>query len=180
LSTIQIATETLIRLLRRDVDPDTVLVASDDPFEITRTPSVVLQGPRITEDTLRRTPSKYVEADVSNLTFEECRAPRLYHLDYEVIVTTATQRELLSFQERVARFLMMNPIVEIPDQGFLNLTELTPLGGLARVNLSNLRQSAGKLRIEDCPVYDEVVSIGKLIVNRTIEMCGAVDESITQ
>jgi hypothetical protein len=65
-----------------------------------------------------------------------------------------------------------------PD-GTLNLTELTPLGGLKRVNLSNLRQASGRARIEDCPVYDGIVREGKLIRDRTFQYTGGVDETVT-
>ena len=64
------------------------------------------------------------------------------------------EAELLEFQESVSRFLQLHPVIAIADQGSLNLTELVPLGGLTRVNLSNLRQSSGRIRIESCPVYD--------------------------
>ncbi len=45
-----------------------------------------------------------------------------------------------------------------------------PLGGLKRVNLSNLRQASGRCRIEDCPIYDGRVSTGKLATGLKIEL----------
>lgn len=51
----------------------------------------------------------------------------------------------------------------VGDHGTLNLTELVSLGGLKRVNLSNLRQASGRCRIEDCPVFDGRVIIGPLV-----------------
>ena len=65
--------------------------------------------------------------------------------------------------EKVARFFQLYPILAIGQEGTLNVTELIPLGGLRRVNLSNLRQASGRLRIEDCPVYDGRITQGKLI-----------------
>ena len=61
----------------------------------------------------------------------------------------------------------------------LNLTELVPLGGLARVNLSNLRQSSGRIRIESCPVYDGDLRDGRLIRDRTFQFHGDVTEQRT-
>jgi len=154
LITIQTVTETLIRLAKQAIHPDTVLVFPDDLFEVQRTPSVILQGPKLTEDRFRRSQSRLFEKNVAELSFEECRFPRLYHLDFDLVVTVDREAELLGFHESVSRFLQLHPEIAIVDQGSLNLTELVPLGGLARVNLSNLRQSSGRIRIESCPVYD--------------------------
>jgi hypothetical protein len=63
-------------------------------------------------------------------------------------------------------------VIAIGQEGPLNLTERVPLGGLRRVNLSNLRQATGGLRMEDCPVYDGLVTHGKLIRDRTFEFDG--------
>lgn len=179
MSAIRKVVEEFIRLAKRDIHPDAVLVAADDVFEVKRTPSVLLQGPVLTENTVRRTPARFLERDVAALSFEECNAPRLYHLDFDIIVTTATEPELLEFQERVARFYQVHPVLDLSPDGTLNLTELTPLGGLKRVNLSNLRQASGRARIEDCPVYDGIVREGKLIRDRTFQYTGGIEETRT-
>ncbi len=179
MSTIQTATETLIRLAKQVIHPDTVLVFSDDLFEVQCTPSVILQGPKLTEDQFRRGQAKLFEKNTADLSFEECRFPRLYHLDFDLVVTVDRESELLQFHEAVSRFLQLNPVIPIADQGELNLTELVPLGGLARVNLSNLRQSSGRLRIESCPVYDGEVRNGRLIRDRTFQFHGGVNEEQT-
>jgi hypothetical protein len=176
LSTIQTVTETLILLAKQAIHPDTVLVFADDLFEIQSTPSVILQGPKLTEDRFRRSVTRLFEKDTADLSFEECRFPRLYHLDFDLVVTVDREAELLQFQELVSRFLQLNPIIPIAYQGELNLTELVPLGGLARVNLSNLRQSSGRLRIESCPVYDGEIRNGHLIRDRTFQFHGDVNE----
>lgn len=46
---IRTVAETLIRKIKADIHPDAVLVLPDDLFEVQRTPSVILQGPRLTE-----------------------------------------------------------------------------------------------------------------------------------
>ncbi|MHB9038487.1 MAG: hypothetical protein ACYC64_17685 [Armatimonadota bacterium] len=162
--------EALIRLVKLEIDPGAVLVAADDMFEVTKTPSMVLQGPTVLEDGSRRTPTRLVKRNEANLTFEQCRHPRLYHLDFDVIVTTAKESELLDLTEKVARLYQLHPVLAVGDHGSLNLTELIPLGGLKRVNLSNLRQASGKCRIEDCPVYDGIVQSGKLVAEVVIEV----------
>jgi len=179
LSAIRKVVEEFIRLAKRDIHPDAVLVAADDVFEVKRTPSVLLQGPVLTENTVRRTPARFLERNVPALSYEECNAPRLYHLDFDVIVTTATEPEQLEFQERFARFYQVHPVLDMSSDGALNLTELTPLGGLKRVNLSNLRQASGRARIEDCPVYDGIVREGKLIRDRTFRYTGGIEETRT-
>jgi len=67
----------------------------------------------------------------------------------------------------------------VEDRGTLNITELVPLGGLRRVNLSDLRQSSGRCRIEDCPVYDGLVETGPLIRDRKFEFRDGVEEDRT-
>lgn len=179
MGTIQLVTESLIRLAKSSLHPDAILVLADDVFEVKRTPSVILQGPRLSEDTLRRTPSRCFETNTVALAFEECAAPRLFHLDFDLIITTSRESELLEFQEKTARFMMLNPVLQIPNRGALNLTEIAPLGGLSRVNLSNLRQSTGRIRVEDCPIYDEKIQTGKIITTRTITIAGDVNKQIT-
>lgn len=162
--------ESFVRLMRDEIHPNAVLVASDDLCEITRTPSVIIQGPTVTEDPARRTLAKSVAKDLAGLTYEQRNHPRLYHLDFDLIVTTGTEGELLDLMERMARFYQIHPVVAVGDRGALSLTELTPLGGLKRVNLSNLRQASGRCRIEDCPVYDGRSTSGPLVAEVLLDM----------
>jgi hypothetical protein len=162
--------ESFIRLVKAEIHPDAVMVTSDDIFEVTRTPSVVLQGPTLTEDAGRRTFAKTVDKDLPGLTYERQNHPRLYNLDFDLVVTTATEGELLDLMEKTARFFQVHPAITIGDHGSLNLTELVPLGGLKRVNLSNLRQGAGRCRIEDCPVYDGHITTGPLVGEVLLDM----------
>lgn len=162
-NTIKQVTEALIRLIRAEIESDAVLTPSDTEFEVKRTPSLLLQGPRITENFQRRSMAHYFETDEAAMTFESCRAPRMYHLDFDLVVTTKTGGELLDYTHAIARFYQAHPLLSIADEGNLNLTEETPLGGSNRVNLSNLRQASGRLRIEDCPVYNGLVKTGKLV-----------------
>ncbi|MFH2076232.1 MAG: hypothetical protein ABIJ57_12955 [Pseudomonadota bacterium] len=168
--------ESFIRLVKAEIDPDAVLVAADDVFEVPKVPSLVLQGPTLVENAARRTLARMVETDIPSLTYEECRHPRLYHLDFDVIVTTGHEGGLLDLQERVARFFQLHPILAVEDRGSLNLTERVPLGGLRRVNLSNMRQVSGRCRIEDCPVYDGTVVTGPLVKARRFEFRDGVEE----
>jgi len=179
MGTIRAVTEEFIRLIRREVHGNAVLVSADDVFEVKNTPSVILQGPTLTENGRRRSLARLVEKDVPTLSYEECKAPRLYHLDFDIIVTTATEAELLGFQEAIARLYQTHPVLTIGSEGSLNLTEVVPVGGLRRVNLSNLRQASGRARIEDCPVYDGQVLTGKLIRDRAFAFHGGVDETRT-
>ncbi len=162
--------ETFVRLAKVEVDPGAVLVAADDMFEVTQTPSIILQGPTLSEDGGRRTLAKQVRKNQGDLTFELRRHPRLYHLDFDVIVTTGKEGELLDLTEKVARFYQLHPTLPVGEHGSLSITELVPLGGLKRVNLSNLRQSSGRCRIEDCPVYDGRMVTGKLATGLKLEL----------
>ena len=162
--------ESFIRLAKTEINPNAVLVASDDMFEVTKTPSVVLQGPTMVEDIERRTQAKSVAKDISDLTYEQRNHPRLYHLDFDIIITVDTEGELLDFMEKVARFVQIHSTFQVADHGSIGLTELSPLGGLKRVNLSNLRQASGRYRIEDCPVYDGRVITGSLVAEVMLDM----------
>ena len=167
--------ESFVRLVKSEIYPGAVLVASDDVFEVTDTPSVILQGPAMTEDGDRRTQAMLTRRNEPDMTYEQCRHPRLYHLDFDVVVTTGKQADLLDLTERVARFYQLHPLLAVDGHGSLNITELVPLGGLKRVNLSNLRQASGRCRIEDCPVYDGRVVAGKLV--RDIRIQTDLEES---
>ena len=162
--------ESFVRLAKSEIHPSAVLVCAEDVFEVTNVPSVVLQGPSLSEDGDRRTTAMLTKRNESGLTFEQCRHPRLYHLDFDIIVTTGKEADLLDLTEKFARFYQLHPALTVGDHGVLNLTELVPLGGLKRVNLSNLRQASGRCRIEDCPIYDGRVSAGKLAASVKIEI----------
>ena len=172
MNTIRTVIETLIRLVQAEVLPDAVLVVLDDVFEVKRTPSLLLQGPMLVENVTRRTQARLVEKNIASFSYDECRHPRLYHLDFDLILTTGTEVELLELGEKISRFYQLFPVIAIGQEGTLNIAELVPLGGLRRVNLSNLRQASGRLRIEDCPVYDGRVTQGKLIRDRTFVFQG--------
>jgi hypothetical protein len=42
--------ENLTRLVKAEIDPDAVLVAADDVFEVSNVPSLILEGPTLMED----------------------------------------------------------------------------------------------------------------------------------
>lgn len=162
--------ETFIRLAKSEIHASVVLVASDDMFEVSNVPSVILQGPTLMENGDRRTQAMLTRRSREELSFEQCRHPRLYHLDFDVVVTTGQEADLLDLTEKLARFYQLHPMLLVGEHGSLNITELVPLGGLKRVNLSNLRQSSGRCRIEDCPVYDGRVITGKLATGVKLEV----------
>ena len=109
--------------------------------------------------------------------YAERAHPRLYHLAFDLIATAGDGAGLLELQEKVAGFFQAHTVLPVGELGTLNLTLLVPLGGLRRVNLSNMRQESGRCRIEDCPVYDDVVTEGKLIHTRVFEFCDGVNET---
>lgn len=168
--------ETLIKRIQEEVLSRTFLVPVDSFFEVTNPPSLLLQGPILVENKGRRSQASTVCKNLETMTYERRPMPRLYHLDFELVMTTNSEPELLDLQATMGRFYFDNPVLEIEDRGFLNLTELVPLGGLRRVNLSNLKQSAGKLRLEDCPIYGTAVETGRLILDRRFEFRGNPNE----
>jgi len=173
MDTIRLATETLLRLLKTEIAPDAVLVAADDVFEAAQVPALLLQGPTLVEDARRRTPARWTLPDRETMTCVVGRYPRWYHLDFELVVSSSTERMLLELTGKIALLYQRVPVLAVPDLGDLPLTELTPLGGLRRVNLSNLRQASGRCRIEDCPVGDDTTLAtgdGRLIGTPRIEM----------
>ena len=50
LETVRTVVESFIRLVKAEIDPEAVLVAADDVFEVPRTPSLILQGPTLVEN----------------------------------------------------------------------------------------------------------------------------------
>lgn len=162
--------ESFIRLAKSEICPGAILVSADDVFEVTDVPSVVLQGPTLSENADRRTPAMLTKRNEADLTFEQCRHPRMYHLDFDVVVTTGREADLLDLTEKIARFYQLHQMLAVGEHESLGITELMPLGGLKRVNLSNMRQASGRCRIEDCPVYDGRVTAGKLAAGLKIEV----------
>jgi len=173
--------EAFVRLVRGEITSRAVLVPPDDVVEVPRPPSLLLHGPVLVEDRDRRTMAKETLKDTDALTYEERPYPRFYHLDFDLTITTAREAELLDLVAKTVAFFAFHRELEVPPEGVrLNLAEITPMGGLARVNLTNLRQSSGKYRIEDCPVYGDVVEVGGLIVTRIFDYQGpALDETRT-
>lgn len=171
--------EELIRLVKRELCSGAVLIAADDAFETKKVPIVILQGPTLKLNNGRQTMAQVTETDPETQTFEQTRHPKLYHLDFDLIVTAGAEPELLDLQEQVARFYLNCAVLNMGERGELVISEQIPLGGLKRVNLSNLRQSSGRLRVEDCPIYDGKVTTGGLIHTRTFQFHGGVNETRT-
>ena len=169
--------ESFLQLLRTEVHAGAVLLPPDDVFEVTKVPSFVVQGPSLVEDGARRCAARLLVKQDEPEGYVERAHPRLYHLDFDLIATAGDGAGLLELQEKAARFFQSHTVLPVGELGTLNLTLLAPLGGLRRVNLSNLRQASGRCRIEDCPVYDEAVTEGKLIHTRVYEFCEGVNET---
>lgn len=174
METIRLTTEALIRLLKAEIDPDALLVAADDVFEAVKVPALLIQGPTLTEDARRRTLAQRAVCERETMTFIGGAYPRLYHLDFDLVLSAGTERALLSLTGQVACLYQRHPVLSVDDIGALPLTELTPLGGVRRVNLSNLRQASGRLRIEDCPVGDDAA-----LQSQTGHLVGSVTVHVT-
>lgn len=169
MSLLKLATDTLVDALRAAVCEHTVLVGRDDFFELKRSPSLILQGPKLEEHAERRTMDRLVETDRDAGTFTEQDFPRLYHADFEVILTCAKQEELFEKQQKLLSFVQRTPWLVVDEKTKFALVEMTPLGGLQKPNLSNLRQAVGIYRIEDVPVFGGEVREGKLITKAIFE-----------
>ena len=176
--------ESFIRKLQADITPHAVLINKNDFFETTDIPSLLIQGPTITENKNRRTATlavKEYRIDEEAKTYEARNYPRFYHFDFDFILTTGNEEELLDLQEKVIQFFMLNPVLAVNAEDNVNLLELTPIGGLARPNLTNLRQASGRYRLEDVLIYpgDDPIS-GKLILDRIFEYLDFDSEEIME
>lgn len=70
-----------------------------------------------------------VEKDIPNLVYERCRNHRLYHLDFDVIVTASHEGDLLDIQERVARFYQLHSVMAVENRGLSTLRRSSPWAG---------------------------------------------------
>ena len=163
--------ESFIRKIQADITPQAVLINKNDLFETTKIPSLVIQGPTITENKRRRTTNaiKEYKIDETAKTYEERNYPRFYHFDFDFILTTGNETDLLDLQGKIIQLFILNPSLAINAEDNINLMEITPMGGLARPNLSNLRQAAGKYRMEDVLVYAGDMTQGRLIIDRIFQ-----------
>ena len=50
METVRTVVESFIRLVKAEIDPEAVLVAADDVFEVPKVPSLILQGPTLMEN----------------------------------------------------------------------------------------------------------------------------------
>lgn len=166
---LQSAADALIDRLRERVTPHTFLIERDDVFEVKRTPSLVLQGPDLTEHEARRSMEPVVSKDIASLTYELDQPVRFYHADFEVILTCAKQAQLFELQAKVLDMFASLSYLDLSNGPKLGITEITPMGGLKKPNLSNLRQSVGRYRIEDVPLMPGETVTGKLITTVVTE-----------
>ena len=163
---IQQTCEALVAKLRADVLPQVVIVGKGDLHEVKQTPSLLLVGPTLVLDKPKRFLLSDVVVDEPTLTYSETHEPWYYHLDFDLVLNTGAGTELLSLVQAVTGFFRANVALDVaPDARFL-LTEMIPLGGLVRPNLSNLRQASGRYRIETVPVYDGYQATGPVVVDR--------------
>jgi hypothetical protein len=189
-SYIRDSVEALILKLQTDVLERAVLVPPNEYYEIKQVPSLLVIGPKMEENRAKRVSEKMVAIDRAALVYTERNWPRFYHLDFDFVLTASTGMELLELQERLIAFFLDNIAVSVPlavgwglgpygiepwgsENGAMKfyLIEMVPIGGLDRPNFSNLRQAAGKYRIEDVPVFDHVLEEGKIILHRDFVLC---------
>ncbi len=163
------ACESLITSLQAAVTPHTVLVPQNDCYEIKKVPSLIVIGPKVEENKEKRVTEKLQSIDIDALSYSERLWPRYNNLDFELLLTASTGAELLALQELVSVFFIDTKSIVVGDSIF-NIVETTPVGGLDRPNLSNLRQSSGKCRIEDVEVFGTAVETGKLAVDRVVNI----------
>ncbi len=163
---IQEACNALVAKLRGGVLPQVVIVGKDDFHEIKQVPSLLLVGPALVLDKPKRFLLSDFVVDEPSLTYTETHQPWFYHLDFDLVLSTGTGVELLGLVSAVTAFLRANVALEVPPDGRFLLTELIPMGGLVRPNLSNLRQASGRCRIETVPVPDGYQATGSLITGR--------------
>ena len=179
--TIRDAVESFIRRLQSEVTDNVELINRNDLHETTKIPGIILQGPDIQENLQRYTPpgiTKEFETDEGALTFESRDYPHFYHLDFTLIITCSTSSELIDLQGKVIKFFLYNSILDVDGEN-IHLHEITPVGGLDRPNLSNLRQATGRYRMEDVVVYsDNAPEAGKLIEDRIFEFRDLESEDI--
>lgn len=55
METVRTVVESLIRLIKAEIDPGEVLAAADDVFEVPNVPRLILHGPALAENGDRRT-----------------------------------------------------------------------------------------------------------------------------
>ena len=169
-SNIRDSVEALIKKLQADITPNTALVPINDYYEIKQTPSLLVIGPKLEENRLKRNSEKRVEVDRDNLSYTERNWPRYYHLDFDFVLNADNGAALLDLQEKVIAFFLDNREVATAECVF-KLQEMVPIGGLERPNLSNLRQASGRYRIEDVEVFDHDVFEGKIVLYRNFRLC---------
>ena len=169
-SNIRDSVEALITKLQADVLEHTVLVPPNEYYEIKHTPSLLVIGPKLEENRLKRNSEKRVEVDRDNLSYIERNWPRYYHLDFDCVLNADNGAARLDLQEKVIVFFLDNREVATAECVF-KLREMIPIGGLERPNLSNLRQASGRYRIEDVEVFDHDVFDGKIVLYRNFRLC---------
>ena len=170
MSSLRTVVETLIKLVQAEILPGAELVPADDVFEIKKTPSLILQGPTLINNAERRSMATVCETNTTDNTYVIGMAPTFYHLDFDIVINTSNTPTLLELQEKCLLFFREHPTLIVGTNLSLNLTEITPVGSVSKVNLSNLRQSVGRIRIEDFPVFSGDSYAGKLITSRTFEL----------
>ena len=114
----------------------------DDVFEVTKVPSLVVQGSVVVEDFARRCPAHLLVKQDEPEGYVERAHPRLYHLDFDLSATAGTVRGCWSCRRRWRGFFQAHTVLPVRELEALNLTLLVSLGRLRRVNPSNLHVGA--------------------------------------
>ena len=169
MSSLRAVVEKMMGLIQADILPGATIVPADDPFEIKATPSLLVQGPTLTQDLERRSMAKICETNLTDNSYVMGLSPAYYNLDFDIVVNTSNVQTLLDLQEKCALFFRQHAVLTVSSELSLRITELVPVGGFSKINLSNLRRAAGRFRIEDFPVFSGDFYAGKLILKRTIE-----------
>ena len=171
--------------LFRAVEPNTHQ-SQGDITQLKTLPAIILTGPKLEEDKRMRSQAKLTAIDKKTLTYVKEKAPRWYHLVYEVMIASETFRELMDRLESLSRLAQSTPLLTVEQEGGTGRVRqygwewTASPGNAGRPNFSGVYEATGRMTVWDVEVYSGVVETGPLITSITMDFeSGTGEEQVT-
>ena len=174
---------TLIRLLRENIEENTVLSAGSI-VEIAKLPVIILNGPDLTEKKrLMRDAERITAIDLDmNVAVREV-PPRWYDIKFDVNISCKGNLDLIETFEEFSRFNQKFPLIKaVNDEreryyswfwSAMPSAEVSP-------NISQVYSGRGTLTIYDVEVYSNIRKVYPLIrqINAEFDIGGILSENL--
>ena len=165
----------LIRLLKT-VEPNTA-ITHGRVLELKTLPSLVLEGPALSEIRAMRSQAKITAKDLANKAYVREKAPRWYNLSFNVTIGAEKYADILDRIEALSRLAQRSNLIAAKQEGTGRERAYawdwqTIPSSAGAPNFSGVYNAAGRLTIYAVEAYSDIQETGPLIMSIELDFEG--------